>query len=128
MLLDLYERLLGRSHWIETQARIVAKTSAGQMQMVKVKGEHSSRYEMHFDVKLKWQDETGGEHESSLRVQQGSPIYALAVASSIPLRYNPAAPDSWYLPQLLRRQIVRWTGIIVVLVALAIAIIAYRTI
>jgi hypothetical protein len=125
MPLDLCERLLGRSHWIETQAIIVSKTSAGRTYMVKVKNGTSPRYEMHFEAKLKWQDQAGREHESSLRVQQGSPIYALAIGTAIPLRYNPAVPDSWYLPQILHRQAKRWTGIIVVLAALAFAILAY---
>jgi hypothetical protein len=99
MLIELWESLCGYDKWIETDATIASSS----LEEVRRKERSWGTYVNYgsADV-LIWTDANGREHRAFFRVPQSSPVYKLLGGDTIPIRYNPARPDQFYMRELLQ--------------------------
>jgi hypothetical protein len=104
MLIELYESLCGYDRWIETNATVTS-TSVEEKR-------HMDRYGRTYSTSnsgdvLIWTDRGGRERRGFFRVPDGSPLYSLLGGETIPIRYNPAQPDQFYMRALLESRLNR---------------------
>lgn len=102
MLIELWERLRGYDKWVQTTAKvessIVEKTLLGNRS-------GPSSYSYRSRVVLRWKDKNHENEVAIFRVPDDSPLYMLVGGEAIPIRYNPAQPDQFYLRELLQARI-----------------------
>lgn len=102
MLIEFWERLCGYDKWVETQATIA---SASTEQKIHRERSWGTTYTYGSGDVLIWTDQNGRERRGFFRVPDGSPLYKLLGGDAIPIRYNPAQPDQFYLRELLQTRI-----------------------
>jgi Protein of unknown function (DUF3592) len=102
MTTKLWEHLRGYDKWIETTATFesadLEKTPHTD------RGGNVTYTWASFDT-IVWTDQTGTTHRADFRVPDDSPIYQLVDGNTATIRYNPANPDRFYYPDLLRARI-----------------------
>ncbi len=96
MLIEIWERLRGYDKWIQTEARIESS------QIKRTTGFPASWVSKN---KLVWSDRSGEAQRANLTVPDSSPLYKFIEGEAMTIRYNPAEPDRFYLPELLRTRV-----------------------
>ncbi|HTB97777.1 MAG TPA: DUF3592 domain-containing protein [Terracidiphilus sp.] len=97
MLIELWEKLRGYDKWLETSAT-VEETNVEEFH---VRGGNFSESS---DV-LRWTDTQGNRHRTGITINDDSPLFQLVRGSSIPIRYNPADPEQFYIRELLQTRV-----------------------
>lgn len=110
MTTKLWERLRGYDKWIETTA-IFRSADVEKIPHADRYGNVSYTYDS-YDT-ITWTDQKGETHTADFRVPDDSPIYLLVDGNKTTIRYNPANPDRFYYPDLLRTRIATVTKRIV---------------
>ncbi len=102
----LWERLRGYDKWIETTATFES-ADVEKIPHADRYGNISYTYDS-YDT-IAWIDQKGETHRTDFRVPDDSPIYQLVDGNKTTIRYNPADPDRFYYPELLRTRIATLT-------------------
>jgi hypothetical protein len=102
MTTKLWERLRGYDKWIETTAHLEAADLEKTAHVDR--GGNVSYTWSSFDT-IAWTDQAGTTHKASFRVPDDSPIYQLIDGNNATIRYDPAEPERFYYPDLLRTRI-----------------------
>lgn len=99
MLIEIWERLRGFDKWIQTGATV----EESQLKRTKRFGEEGDVYYTDdSDIILLWIDGGGNKHRASFNVPADSPIYQLIEGETVTIRYDPANPDRFFFPLLLK--------------------------
>jgi hypothetical protein len=103
MLIEIWERLRGYDKWIQSEATI-------QLSELKDLGFGSFRKDSACRLGLydQWQsksdfcwiDKSGISHTGSFTVSERSPLFQVFEGQSIPIRFDPANPDKYYIREL----------------------------
>ena len=127
MLVEAWERLRGYDKWTMTVATVLST----ELSRVDVgTGNSNSRVNVGWEsvCKIRWQDNSQTEHTAVFEAYEESPLYQLCEGDVVNIRYNPAKPSEYYLPQLTRSRLMRtWklTLTIVVLVLFGIVFLVF---
>ncbi len=103
----LWERLRGYDKWIETTATFESAHVFEELPTLIAMETISYTYDS-YDT-IAWIDQKGETHRTDFRVPDDSPIYQLVDGNKTTIRYNPADPDRFYYPELLRTRIATLT-------------------
>ena len=98
MLIEIWERIRGYDHWVQTNATI--KSSAMEDHVYNYRGQIKHEFES-VDT-LVWTDGEGNQRTAPCRVPDDSPLYQLIGGEKVTIRYNPRKPEEFYFPELLR--------------------------
>ena len=98
MFIELWERLRGYDKWVQT----TAKVESSKVVETPVTDRYGTSYVYDSDEVLVWSDEKGERQWAYFTVPENSPLYLLVDNETIPIRYNPAQPDQFYLRELLQ--------------------------
>lgn len=101
MLIELWERLRGYDKWVQT----TAKVESSKVVETPVANRYGTSYVYNSDDVLVWSDEKGERQWAYFKVPEDSPLYLLVDNETIPIRYNLAQPDQFYLRELLRTRV-----------------------
>src|SRR6202035_1860266 len=96
MLIKAWERLRGYETWTPTAATIQGSRleNAGFGDLLSV-------------CTIVWHDQDRGLHTGEFEVVEGSQLYQLCEGDTVDIRFNPAKPDEFYLPNLLHSKLTR---------------------
>ena len=96
MLIKAWERLHGYEKWIPTVATIQASRleDAGFGDVMSI-------------CTIVWHDQRRRLHTAEFEVVETSPLYQLRENDTVEVRFNPAMPDEFYLPDLLQSKLAR---------------------
>ena len=121
MLAKLWEHLHGYDRWVPAEATIesseLAKIEVGP---AAGKGAKQPLTEWRSFCTISWVDPDGRKHTARFEVGESSPLFQLYDGQTVGIRYNPGAPDEFYLPGVRKSKVIStlkwWT--LTVLVAL----------
>ena len=106
MLLRYWERLRGYDRWPQVEGTIqssrISEEGADQ-----IRGNGEQVYEWRSTNVLVWKDLAGESHSAEFDVSEDSPLFQLYDGQTVPLRFNPANPDEFYLPAVLRSRVAK---------------------
>jgi hypothetical protein len=74
---------------------------------------------------LAWKDEAGKQRTASYEVSDNSPLFQLYECQTVNIRFNPADPNEFYLPGVLKSRVMsanKWTVLTVLVAAVALFI------
>ena len=102
MLIELWEKLRGYDKWIDVTATI----ESSKVRKTQHNGRDGSvSYTYDSGDLLSWKDAQGAKHYAPFNVDDESPLYQLVGGEFVAIRYNPAYPDRFYFPDLLRSRV-----------------------
>ena len=110
MLIELWEKIRGYDQWAEATATV--KSSHVNQQVVGHDRMGRPFYEWRGDEELIWTDKSGVEQSEPLSVSEDSPLFQYFEGKALRIRYNPADPAEYYVPEQLEYQIRRTERII----------------
>jgi len=99
MLIEIWERLRGYDKWIETEAKVESSKVSETLDS------ESGNVTYGSGEVLVWADQQGENQRAYFTVPDDSPLYQFVGGESIPIRYNPAEPDEYYLRELVETRI-----------------------
>jgi hypothetical protein len=99
MLIEIWERLRGYDKWIETEAEVESSKVSETLDS------ESGNVTYGSGEVLVWADQQGENQRAYFTVPDDSPLYQFVGGESIPIRYNPAEPDEYYLRELVETRI-----------------------
>jgi hypothetical protein len=117
MLIEIWERLCGYDKWIQREATIKSSRLAD----VQVFNSPAAR-EWRSASTLAWKDEAGQQHTATYEVTDNSSLFQLYEGQTVTIRCNPADPNKFYLPGVLKSRVmsgIKWTVLAVVGAAVA---------
>ena len=120
MLIEIWERLRGYDKWIQTEASI----KSARLAEVQVFNSGAAK-EWRSASTLEWKDEVGKQHTASYGVSDNSPLFQLYEGDRAIIRFNPADPNEYYLPGVLKSRVmsaIKWTVLTVLVGAVALFI------
>lgn len=109
MLIEIWERLRGYDKWIQAEATILSSKLAKSG----VVPSDSDRFDKlcskslwqimrwHSTCTIRWADLSGTPHTARYAVGERSALFQLYDGQTVPIRYNPACPEEYYLRDLL---------------------------
>ena len=111
MLIEIWERLRGCDKWTQTEATI----KSSDLEEVEVGSFRYNRFshsekvdEWQSTSVLAWTDASGKSHTAEYAVSEDSPLFQLCDGQTVPIRYNPANPEQFYLRGVLASKSRTW--------------------
>jgi hypothetical protein len=120
MLIEIWERLRGYDKWVETEATI----NSSRLADVELFNSRAAR-EWRSASTLAWTDQAGQQHSASFEVSDNSPLFQLYEGQTVTIRCNPANPNEFYLPGVLKSRVmsgIKWTVLTIAVAAAALFI------
>lgn len=115
----IWLRLRGYDKWIQTEAKILSseltEPDAG-LERNEKRSNLGSPLQWHSTCTIGWTDTSGISHTGSYTISELSPLFQLYDGQTVPIRYNPASPEEFYLREL---SIYKATSIIRVMLLIA---------
>ena len=103
MLIEIWERLRGYDKWTQTEVTIKSSklTDLGFGSYRKDSACRLGLYDQwQTKCEFEWIDVQGNSHTSSFTVSERSPLFQVIEGETIPIRFNPANPDKYYIREL----------------------------
>ena len=103
MLIEIWERLRGYDKWVQTEAT-VKSSNLTDFGFGSFRRDSACRLGLYDQWQSKsdfyWIDKLGISHTSTFTVSERSPLFQLFEGQTIPIRYDPANPDKYYIREL----------------------------
>ena len=103
MLIEIWERLRGYDKWIQTEATI-RSSDLKDLGFGSFRKDSARRLGLYDQWQSKsdfcWIDRSGNSHKGSFTVSERSPLFQVIEGETIPIRFNPANPDKYYIREL----------------------------
>jgi hypothetical protein len=120
MLIEIWERLRGYDRWVQAEAGV----KSSKLAEVQVFNSRAAK-EWRSASTLEWTDEAGKKHTASYVVSDNSPLFQLYEGQKINIRFNPANPNEFYLPGVLKSRVmsaIKWTVLTILVSVVALFI------
>ncbi len=126
MLIKLWERLHGYDKWTPVDA-IVQSSDLAEVDFGPRPGrnEKPTLTEWESSCTIMWVDSDGKRHTARFEVREGSPLFQLYGGQKVGIRYDPSAPDRFYLPGVLKSKVfstIKWLILTVIFALIALFI------
>jgi Protein of unknown function (DUF3592) len=116
MLIEAWERLRGYDKWTSTVATVLS-TTLSRIDIGNDKSKSPLTVGWESVCRISWRDKSEIEHTSIFKAYEESPLYQLCEGDAVNIRYNPAKPSDYYLPELIQSRLTRtWKLTLYVLV------------
>ena len=106
MLIEAWERLRGYDKWTLAVATVTS-TTLSQIDIGSDKSKSPLTVGFESICKITWQDKNQFEHTAVFSAYEESPLYQLSEGDTVNIRYNPAKPSDYYLPELIQSRLTR---------------------
>ena len=124
MLIEAWEHLRGYDKWTMTVAT-VQSTTLSRIDIGSDKSKSPVTVGWESICKISWQDKSQIEHTAVFPAYEESPLYQLCEGDAVNIRYNPAKPSDYYLPELIQSRLTRTWKLTLYMLAIALLGIAF---